>query len=222
MAVRQTSRSHGSPIKIFLVGTQPIVLEGLRATLQKDLSLSVVGQALSFDDAVPLIKKRRPHLAILEFNGDFPDAVESIARMRHAFPQLKVLLFCAHFSEPLLAKAIEFGIDGVVTKHSSREEIERAIHTISDGYPYFCPEIMATFIEMCRSVHRKPMRPSRISRRENEVLELVAQGLTSQQIADRLHVGLRTVHSHREHIKDKLGIRSVAGLTKYVLSGQQP
>ncbi len=199
-------------IKVALVDGQPVVRKGIEVSLLRDAGLRLVGSAATVEEAARS-SLDSPDVFVIDTNS-----IESTTRQIHdRFPDAKIVVFASAGSAELVRQAARVGVGGYLLKSSSEEELIRAIKVAHAGGVHFSASLsqsLATdMVNKGESSEGLALTP-----REREVLRLVAEGHTSRDIADLLRVSVRTVHSHREHIARKLGIRSVAGLTRFAIA----
>lgn len=201
----------GSVINVALVDEQPVVRKGIAVTLSSDSGLRLVASAATVEEAAR-DSLGPPNVFVI----DTASVPTTIREIRRRFPGAKTVVFASAESETRMRQAIRAGAEGYLVKSSSEEDFIRAIKVAYAGGVDFGAPASRKLVSDDGKGRRDTQHV--LTPREREVLKLVADGHTSRDIALRLQVSVRTVHSHREHISRKLGIRSVAGLTRFAVA----
>ena len=203
-------------IRVFLVEDHRMVREALSQVLSREPGIEIVGEAGEAGDALEQVMTLAPDVIVLDIRLPDLNGVEVSARLRDAGCQAKVVALSAFCDKRFVTAMLGAGACAYVTKSAAGTELVRAIRTVAAGGKYFCPEIAAVLIPEAGGVpHSGQGAP--LARREREVLRLVAEGARSAAIAEQLHVAVSTVEVHRRNIMRKLGVRTVAELTKHAI-----
>ena len=206
-------------VRILLVDRQEIFVQGLRALLLKQPGVEVLVHAGDGHDVARLVRDETPDVVLMGISVAGVNGVEVTRQIVGSVPETKVICLTTRSEARLVEAALDAGASGYVLKDCAFEELMRAIDTVLAGQFYMSPRAATSFVEAFRS--RPSMRResafSLLTTREREVLQLLAEGNRTAEIADRLSISIKTVATHREHIKRKLSIQSIAGLTKYAI-----
>jgi len=206
-------------IRVLLIDDHEIFSEGLRALLEKDGDVQVVGTGVDGQEAIDLTREKQPDVVVLDLSMPRMNGVEACKRITAEQPKVKVLCLSMHADRRFVSAALDAGAAGYLLKDCALDELSRAVHTVVSGRVYVSPSVAGTLVEAYkqRGLRPDPSAFSQLSDREREVLQLIAEGHSSKEIAERLSVSVKTIGSHRERIMAKLDIHSVAGLTKYAI-----
>jgi two-component system NarL family response regulator len=203
-------------IRVLLVEDHRMVREALCGVLAQLPDIEIVGEAGDAHQALEQAAALAPDVVVLDIRLPDLNGVEVAARLRDAGNPAKVVALSAFSDKRFVTAMLRSGASAYVTKSAAGTELVRAIRAVADDQGYFSPEIAATLVsEMRAPSDADEARP--LARREREVLRLIAEGLRSSGIAEKLHVSLGTVEVHRRNIMRKLGLRTVAELTKYAI-----
>ncbi|HND61347.1 MAG TPA: response regulator transcription factor [Opitutaceae bacterium] len=208
------------PIRLLLVDDHPFVREGLRAYLTGREGLQVVGEAADGETALGLARRLRPDVVLMDVNLPGMNGIAAATALRRALPSIRVLMLTVHARTEYLLQMLRAGAHGYVAKDAPPAELLRAIQKVAEGGTHFSNEVALAYLRDHLAVPRgmAVAAPERLTRRERDVLALLADGLTNKQMAARLEVSARTVETYRERLKQKLGLRTVAELTRFALT----
>lgn len=213
-------------LRIFLADDHAVLRTGLRLLINSQADMEVVGEAGDGEEAVErvtaLAGAQGVDVVVLDIGMPRLNGLEALRRIKTDFPDLAVLILTMHASEPYLFQVIQSGGAGYVLKQTADEHLLGAIRDAAVGKPFLYPTMEARLLT--DYVHRARRAGERaqtafleLTDREREVLSLVAQGYTNQEIAERLIVSVKTVETHRAHIMSKLGLHTRAELVRYAL-----
>lgn len=203
-------------IRILLVDDHLLVRRGIETLLRRESDFDVVGEAGNGREAIEIFRKAMPDVALMDISMPEMNGLEATWRIRAEWPGAKVLCLSMHTEDHLVSSALEMGAAGYLVKDCSPEELVRAIRTVAAHQMYISPSVAGQVVGRLRNKCSGPL-VGLLTSREREVLQLLAEGYTTKKIAALLHLSAKTVASHREHIMQKLGIESVAGLTKFAI-----
>ena len=212
-AVRVAQAKAGDRVRIVLADDHPLVLEGVRSCLETFDHIEIVGAVTSGREALELAAQVQPDIAILDINMPDLNGLDATVEFREHLPNVKLLILSMHDDKEYVAAAIQHGARGYVLKDVSTREIVTAIEAIHNGGLYFSSGIS----DVLATLPTQPDAVSSLTTREINVLVLVAEGRSNKEVARELDISVRTVETHRKNLKRKLGINSVAGLTRYVI-----
>lgn len=206
-------------IKIMLVDDHKIIRDGLRALIEKQSDMEVVAEAADGQNAVKIARKIQPHICVLdigmpELNGI--EATRQIVKLPH---KPKVIGLSMHSDRRYVAQMLKAGASGYILKNSAFGELAQAITTVMKGEVYLSPAVAETVVDDYRRM-AKPGDHSAynlLSEREREVLQQIAEGCSTKDIAAALDISVKTIETHRHQIMEKLKLHSVAELTKYAV-----
>lgn len=201
-------------IRVLLVEDHRMVREALCGVLAQLPDIDVVGEAGDAREALEQAATLAPDVVILDIRLPDLNGVEVAARLRDAGCHAKVVALSAFSDKRFVTAMLRSGASAYVTKNAAGTELVRAIRAVADDQGYFSPEIAAALVSEVRDAFDEPPP---LARREREVLRMIAEGLRSPAIAENLHVSLATVEVHRRNIMRKLGLRTVAELTKHAI-----
>ncbi len=210
-------------IRILFADDHSIVRNGLRALFRSVPEFSVVGEAEDGETAVQLVAARKPHVAILDISMPKLNGIEATRIIKQNHPGTKVLILTIHEDEAYVQQIIRAGANGYIVKNAEKNEILAAVRSVAQGDPFFSPGIsrlmIEKFIQRARGEEniQQPWTTIPLTKRETEILQHIAQGLTSREIAEKLFLSLSTVNTHRANLMQKLDIHDTAGLVRYAI-----
>ena len=210
-------------ITVLLAEDHTIVREGFRKMLELEEDLEVIGEAQDGRAAVALAKKFRPDVVLMDIAMPLLNGLEAMRQILKALPATKVLILSAHSDDAYVNNATESGAVGFLLKQTSAQDVCRAIREVQKGNTFFSPSISKRMDRLnpqssSDRMGRVDKKIARLTSREMEVLQLIAEGNANKQTAAELGIGLKTVEKHREHLMEKLDIHDTAGLTRYAIS----
>ena len=205
--------------RVLLADDHQLVRGGLRALLERQPGLEVVGEAGDGRKAVWAARDLRPDLVVMDVEMPGLNGIEATRQIVSEVGGVRVLCLSMHGSARFVEAAFEAGASGYLLKDSATEELSLAVDTVLAGRTYVSPAIAGEALDSMLHHARWPAGTafSRLTSREREVLQLLAEGRSTREIAGRLCLSLKTVYYHREQLMEKLDIRSVAGLTRYAI-----
>ncbi|MDB1123768.1 response regulator [Vibrio algarum] len=203
------------PINIIIVDDHQVVLEGFMARLEIEPEIQVVATASNGLEAIDMVKQYLPDVVLMDVSMPIMNGIDATKLIKEEFPEVKVLMLTMHDNREYIMNVMQAGAVGYMLKEISAEKMVQAIKTVNLGSTYFCESTTQTLFTEAIIPAAKKTNP--LSRREESVLKLVAQGSSSKKIASLLNISYRTVETHRQNIKHKLDVHSTAELAKYAV-----
>ncbi|MCU0620941.1 MAG: response regulator transcription factor [Gemmatimonadales bacterium] len=206
-------------LRVIIADDHAMVREGIRSVLEREGFL-VAGEAATGTEVLPLAERTQPDVAVLDISMPGATGLEAAARLRMEVPQVRVLILSMYDNTEYVLESVRAGAHGYLLKDGAAQELAAAIRAVAAGEAYFSPAVAARLTAAVRGdLEREQRRTSLdlLTGREREVLTGIARGLTNKEIAGELGISHRTVETHRESLMKKIGIKTVAGLTKFAL-----
>ncbi|MGD2044738.1 MAG: response regulator transcription factor [Gemmatimonadota bacterium] len=207
-------------LRVIIADDHAVVRQGIRTVLEEVDGLEVVAEAGDGDEALALAREHEPDVVVLDVTMPGKTGLEVAQELRDDGTGVRVLILSMHDEPEYVLEAVRAGADGYVLKDMAPAELRAAVTAVQEGREYFSGHVTHQLSVGLRKELEEEQRKSRIDSltpREVEVLVLVARGLTNRGIAEELGISPRTVETHRERVMAKLRIRSVAGLTRFVV-----
>lgn len=209
-----------SKIRLVLADDHAVVRGGLRMLLASQPDLEIVGEAANGQEALELVRSKRPDVVLMDIQMPDMNGIEAAERIRAIYPQTAVLALTMHEDDQYFFEMLRAGASGYVPKRAAPDELILAIHAVSGGGAYIYPSLAARLLNDYLQRVDNPDQPlvhDDLTPREREVLTLIAEGLTNTAIAEQLVISTKTVDRHRENIMRKLNLHSRVDLVKYAI-----
>jgi two-component system NarL family response regulator len=206
--------------RVLLVDDHELMRDGLRSILEKEEDVEVVGEAADGRTAIALARTVNPDIVVMDVVMKDLNGIEATRQILAESPRVKVIALSSHADDRYVQAILEAGASAYVLKANAYDNLRSALDAVGSGKSYLSPEVTEAVIQASRGGGvelRDGSLCARLSPREKEVLQLLAEGLSSPQIGDRLFVATNTVETHRRNIMRKINLHSVADLTKYAV-----
>ena len=206
-------------IKILLADDHGIIRQGLRSLLEKESDLEVIAEAEDGREAFGLARELRPDIVIMDITMPNLNGIEATHKITGELPETKVIALSIHSNRRFVADMLKAGASGYILKECLFDELIQAIRTVADKGIYLSPRITDVVIgDYVKQLSQIPdSKLSVLNEREHEVLQMIAEGKSTKQVALTLHVSTKTIEANRRQIMDKLDIHTIAELTKYAI-----
>ena len=201
-------------VRVLLADDHWLVREGLRRMLEQHGGFEVVAEAATGEEAIEAAQRTRPEIAVVDIGMRNLNGIEATSQIMRHCPQTAVLILSMHSDERYVVRAVRAGARGYVLKDAAGDELIRALETVFGGGAYFSAavgQLMQRGAALLKT-HEGADRYDLLTERERLIYQLVAEGNSNRQVADRLGLSLHTVETHRAHVMDKLGLHSTAEL----------
>jgi DNA-binding NarL/FixJ family response regulator len=209
-------------ITVLLAEDHHLVREGFRSLLEDESDIEVVGEAATGREAVQLTRKLKPAVVVMDIAMPLLNGLEATRQIRKDFPATKVLILSAHSDDAYVEQVATLGAAGFLLKQTSSHILAKAIREVQKGNTFFSPAVAKRVCVRNRNHHGRAgqvqNKTNRLSSREVEVLQLIAEGKPNKQVAAELGVSFKTVDKHRQNLMTKLDIHDIAGLTRYAIA----
>lgn len=202
------------PIRIVLADDHILVRQGLKTLLERE-GFQVVGEASDGQEAVKQVLALEPDIAVFDISMPILNGIDAARSLGRAAPKAKVILLTQHGEDQYISGALEAGVRGYVLKSQVGSDLVRAIQQVSQGQVYLSPGVSASVMDAYRSKSEKPADP--LTPREKEVLQLIAEGKSTKDVASLLGISVKTAESHRTRLMQKLDIHETASLVRYAV-----
>jgi DNA-binding NarL/FixJ family response regulator len=206
---------------VLLAEDHTIVRKGLRSLLDSENGIRVVGEAADGREAIDQVGRLRPDVVVMDIGMPGLNGLESTRQIKKHYPDVQVLILTVHTSDEYVFQILRGGASGYVVKQAAPKELISAIRAVGRGEAFLSPSISRKVVdELVKNEAASTDWDSydKLTPREREVLQLIAEGHPTREIAERLHISVKTVETHRAHLMEKLDMRSTAELTRYAIS----
>lgn len=206
------------PIRVMLVEDHVLVRSGIRALLEKLDWVRIVAEASNGREGLALVKTHRPDVVLVDISMPGMNGLEMTSRVRKAYPTVRVLVLSVHRNEEYVVHALWAGASGYLVKDATVGELEIALKAVARGQTYLSPAVSKFVVaDYIRRVGEQPRTLSGLTPRQREVLQLIAEGLTTKEIASELNVAVKTADCFRTQLMQQLDIHNIAGLVRYAI-----
>ena len=206
--------------KIILADDHKILREGLKSLIEKDPAFKVTGQAKNGEELLTLLKTNRSDLIVLDLSMPQLDGIATLKEIRRTFPKIKILILTMQKDQEHFKHAMAGGASGYILKEDAYDQLMLAIKIVLKGKSFVSPTLEHLLADQYIRSLDEGLESSLniLTKRELQILKLVAQGLSNKNIASKLKLSIRTVETHRGNLTNKLGIKNTANLVKYAIS----
>jgi DNA-binding NarL/FixJ family response regulator len=210
-------------IRVLIVDDHSLMRAGIRALFQNSTDIRVVGESGDGHNALELMKELSPDVVLMDISMPGLNGLEVAARARKEMPRTRIVFLSMHGGDEYVLRALEVGAAGYVLKDSETSELELAIRSAVKGEAFLSPavstKVIGSFVSHLSSAHKSQTSPyEQLTTRQREVLQLLAEGYTAKEIAEKTRLSINTVETHRTNIMNRLNIHDVAGLVRYAIS----
>ena len=203
--------------RIIIADDHQVVIDGLKSILDKIEDIEVVGECLNGKELLDFMADNETDVVLLDINMPEMNGIEATRVIRREYPDVKILILSMYDTPEFIRNVINAGAWGYVLKNTNKNDLLAAIRTVSHGEKYYAAEVVSTVMDSMRENNSKSMHSMEITDREKDVLRLIADGLTTNEIADKLFISAHTVNTHRKNLLSKLDIKNTASLVRYAL-----
>ena len=206
-------------IKVLIAEDHDVVRAGLKVLISSDAGMEITGEANNGAAAVRLARKLKPDVVLMDLAMPKVNGLEATREIRQKSPRSKVLVLSAYKDDETFQRVLDAGVSGYVTKHSAADELLMAIRELGKGNSYFSPGLAARArARQGQATQEGHFSNAKLTKRELEVLGLIARGQPNKEIAYTLGVSIKTVEKHRQAVMDKLDVHDIAGLIRYAMA----
>jgi DNA-binding NarL/FixJ family response regulator len=206
--------------KVVIVDDHTLFRNGLRILLNTLEDYQVVGEAANGRQFLDLLEKSVPDLVLLDINMPVMDGIEAATIAQKLYPDLKIITLSMYGEEDYYYKMVNAGVKGFVLKNSDIKEVKTALDVVYDGGSFFSSELLQNLVNSLKSSSKSKETHAELSEREMEILILICQGLSNQEIGDKLFISKRTVDKHRANILEKSESKNTAQLVVYAIKNK--
>jgi two-component system response regulator DegU len=210
-------------IQIILVDDHAIVRDGIKQLLQKEENFLVLGEASNFAELLQLLKSYSPDIILMDISLPDKSGIEITKELSKNHPGIKIVMLSMHVNEEFILNSLDAGADGYLPKNTNKKELVECINTVFSGNQYFNSSVsnilLKSFIKN-KKQEKSEKEDNTLSKREIEILKLYAEGYTNLEIAEKSGISIRTVESHKNHIIQKLNLKSPVDLIKYAIKNR--
>lgn len=206
-------------IKVFIVDDHKMVIEGLKLLLQNESEIEVIDYALSGEEAIEKISVNQPDVVLMDINMPGINGIETCKRLLKDYPNLKVIAISMHKESSLIKLMLGNGAKGYVLKNAGQDEVIQSIKTVYNGKIYLDETVNDIVVNSVTNTSKQKITDSfpKLSRREKDVLKLIMEECTTQEISEKLFISFGTVETHRRNMLIKTGARNTVGLVKMAM-----
>lgn len=198
-------------IQIYITDDHPIVLDGLKNLINTQEDMQLIGLFTNGTDTLNALKQQVPDVLLLDINLPDISGIELSRQLRETYSDIRIIILSIHNEKAVIGSVLKNKVNGYLLKNSAGDEIVDAIHQVVEGKTYLCRQVQEIYDSAQGS---GPEAVPIITRREKEILSLIAEGFTSSQIADKLFISTHTVDSHRKNLMEKFNTNSIAVVVK--------
>lgn len=204
-------------IRVLIADDHALVRAGIRALLAEMDEVEVIGEVADGREAVRAARDLSPDITLMDVSMPELNGLEATSQIKKRDPEQRVIILSMHADDAYVHRALHAGADGYLLKGSDSDELRTALRKVSEGHIYLCARISRSIVDLYRqgAVAEDPL--GKLTARQREILQLVAEGRSSREIAEILSLGVKTVESHRAEIMERLGIRDLAGLVRFAV-----
>ena len=206
-------------IRVFLVDDHQMVLDGISSILEDVENIKVVGTALNGEHALRALGVEGVDVLLLDINMPDMDGIEVVRQMEKKGVQINTLILTMHNNPQFTKQLIELGVEGCILKNSGKKELVYAINEVNEGRRYYGEDVTGTLFDSLEKT-KKAVDEVLLTKREVEIIKLIATEFTTNEIAEKLMISSFTVDTHRKNIVNKLGVKNIAGLVKFAFEHQ--
>jgi len=203
--------------RVLIADDHALVRAGIRALTERIRDVEVVAEAGNGREALRLIKELKPDLVLLDISMPEASGFDVLAQQAKEFPEVRVIVLTVHEAEAYAIRALRHGAAGFLLKSAASVELEQAIETVTRGETYVSPELSKKSLLEYGKASSDRARLDSLSPRQREILKLVADGLSTKEIAGHLNISGKTVETHRAQLMERLNIHDVAGLVRFAI-----
>lgn len=213
----ESARPMTSPMKrVLLVDDHNAVRRGVRQLIETKPYYQVVGEAADGRSAIDIAKETKPDIAILDYSIPQLNGLDLAHALKRAFPRIEILLYTMHDREEIIMDVLRAGVRGFILKSDAEHHLLAALEALSINRPYFSPAVSEVLLEKCLK-SRPHLEAGALTHREREVVQQISEGKINKQIAELLHISVKTVETHRASAMQKLNLRTTADLVRYAI-----
>ena len=202
-------------IRVVIADDHPVVLGGISKALREQGDFKILGEASNGREAIELCEKHQPDLVLVDLSMPEVTGMEALQKIREICPETKQAVISMHNEIEWIRSVFQFGVGGFIHKTEPLSEYPKILKKVMEGKTYISPEVSHHMVNL---LNVQKEEKSILSKREQEVLRYIAQGMTSKEIGSRLDLSQRTIDTHRTNMMRKLGIQNKAGLIRYALT----
>lgn len=209
------------PIRLFIADDHQMLLDGMKALLRDVEDIIVVGEASNGSDVLQYLEQHPVDVILMDISMPVMNGIETTSHIVHKYPNVRVIALTMHGERSFISRVLKAGAAGYVLKNTGKQDLLQAIRKVASGGTYISHEVASVMMEqfMPQAARRNGTgtAASELTKREEEILRLIAQEMTNNEIADRLFISMHTVETHRKNLIRKIGVKNTAGLVKYAL-----
>jgi DNA-binding NarL/FixJ family response regulator len=203
-------------LRILIADDHTLVRAGLVTLMARMQDMEVVGEAGDGREALKLVRDLQPDIALMDIAMPGLNGLEAAERIHNEAPKTRVIILSMHANEEYVAQALKAGASGCLLKDAATTELDMALKVVAQGQFYLSPSISRQVVDSY--LHGGPTGLDLLTPRQREILQLIAEGKSTREIAELLHLSVKTVETHRAQLMDRLDIHDVAGLVRYALN----